>query len=38
MGEAEHWKQSQRCDCSVHIEPEVDKSQDRSIYHGLTPV
>lgn len=37
MGVAEHWKQSQICDCSIHTEPQVDKVQDLSIYHGLTP-
>lgn len=38
MGVAEHWKQIQRCDRSVHIEPQVDKAQDLNIYHGVTPV
>lgn len=33
---AGHWKQSQRCDHSIHIEPQVNKAQDLNIYHGVT--
>lgn len=38
MGVAEHWKQSQRCDRSIHIDPQVDEAQDLNVYHRLCPV
>lgn len=38
MGVAEHWKQSQGCDPSIHVEHQVCKAQDLDIYHGITPV